>query len=51
MGSHPADVDVLVGGDVGKTEHHATAIDLAGGTLVLAVARDRVCRSPTSQGW
>ena len=34
MGADPADVDVLVGGDVGKTEHHATAVDTAGQPLL-----------------
>jgi hypothetical protein len=42
MTPDPADVEVLVGGDVSKGEHHATAVDAAGQTLLSrTVANDQ----------
>lgn len=42
MTADPADVEVLVGGDVSKGEHHATAVDAAGQTLLSrTVANDQ----------
>ena len=42
MTPDPADVQVLVGGDVSKGEHHATAVDAAGETLLSrTVANDQ----------
>lgn len=42
MGTDPAGVEVLVGLDVGKDEHHLTAVDLAGETrLSRPVANDQ----------